>query len=150
MIEPPKFRLRKATRQDLAFAWALYRASMKPLTEALLEWHEQRQHRMVKETLLAAGTSIVTIGGSRANWLQVRETADEVYLAQLYIRLDWQNRGIGTAIVQRLCDRARRQGKAMRLDIMSNNRARTLYDRLGFRPIARSKLKIKMQWFETK
>ena len=143
-----KIRLRPASEEDLDFAWRLYRTLMKPLTEELLEWHEQRQHAMVKQALHVAGTSVVTIEGTRAGWLQVRETADEIYLAQLYIRPESQDQGVGTALVRQLCNLARRQGKALRLDIMTNNRARTLYERLGFRETGKSKHKIRMQWVD--
>ena len=146
MTEPPKIRLRKSSGEDLDFAWQLFRDLMKPLTVDLLDWHEPKQQNMVQEALLAVGTSIVTIKGSRTGWLQLNETADEVYLAQLYIEPEIQNQGIGTAIGRQLCDRARRQGKTLRLDIMTNNRARTLYERLGFSCAGETQNHHQMEW----
>jgi len=148
MTDPPKIRLRDAGDEDLEFAWSLYRTLMKPLTVALMDWDEPNQMNIVKEALHAAGTSVITIEEIAVGWLQVRETAGDIYLAQLYIQTESQNQGIGTVIVRQLCDRARRQGKRFTLDIMINNAARSLYERLGFRAVGKSKYKIKMQWFD--
>jgi ribosomal protein S18 acetylase RimI-like enzyme len=57
-----------------------------------------------------------------------------------------QNRGIGTAIVRGLCDRADREGKTLSLEVMKNNRVRLLYERLGFRVVGSSEYKIQMRW----
>ena len=57
-----------------------------------------------------------------------------------------QNRGIGAAVVRRLCDRASRERKALILEVMKNNRARSLYERLGFDAVGSSKYKLNMRW----
>jgi ribosomal protein S18 acetylase RimI-like enzyme len=53
-----------------------------------------------------------------------------------------RGRGIGTALVQALCDEARRRGHAeVRLDVIDTNwRARALYERLGFAATATERL----------
>jgi ribosomal protein S18 acetylase RimI-like enzyme len=68
--------------------------------------------------------------------------------------IDWyvvsalQNRGIGTAILRELTDKARKRSKTLTLDVMKN-RSRLLYERLGFQVIGQSDYKLKMQWKET-
>jgi len=148
MTEYSKIRLRAADDGDFDFAWTIYRTSMEPLTEELLDWHEQDQRNVVKKALQASGSSVITVEEDSVGWLQVCESADNIYLAQLYVQTDSQNQGIGSFIVRHLCDRARRRGKSLTLDIMTNNSARRLNERLGFRPIGRSKYKIEMQWFD--
>lgn len=46
--------------------------------------------------------------------------------------------GVGTSLLHAICDEARLRGySAVRLDVIdSNNRARALYEREGFRPVA--------------
>ena len=98
--------------------------------------------------LVTKGTSIIVIDGLDAGWLQVGESPDSIYLGQLHLAPSLQNRGIGTAIVRELTDKARQAGKALTLDVMKNNRARLLYERVGFRVIGESEYKLKMRWQE--
>jgi GNAT superfamily N-acetyltransferase len=53
-----------------------------------------------------------------AGWVQVIESRDTLYLGQLYVAPSSQNRGIGTAILHELTDRARQGGKTLTLDVM--------------------------------
>jgi len=143
------FQLRPAGSEDFRFAWSLYRDLMKPLTVELLgRWNEPGQKRVVELALVTKGTSIIVIDGLDAGWLQVGESPDSIYLGQLHLAPSLQNRGIGTAIVRELTDKARQAGKALTLDVMKNNRARLLYERVGFRVIGESEYKLKMRWQE--
>jgi ribosomal protein S18 acetylase RimI-like enzyme len=140
------FEFRPATGDDFNFCWSLYRDLMKPLTVELLEWNELAQRRVVEQALIDRGTSIIVVRGSDIGWLQIGETRDEIYLGQLYVMPSMQNRGIGTAVARQLCGRACKEGKLLTLEVMKNNRAHSLYDRLGFRIVDSSKYKLKMQW----
>jgi ribosomal protein S18 acetylase RimI-like enzyme len=119
---------------------------MKPLTEELLEWNEPGQRNVVELALAQTGTFIIVAGAQDAGWLQVSESTDSIYLGQLYLAPALQNHGIGTAILMDLKDKARASGKALALDVMKDNRARLLYERLGFRVIGQSEYKLKMRW----
>ena len=110
------FQLRSACSADFGFAWSLYSVLMKPLTVELLgRWNEPGQKRVVELALTQEGTSIIIIDGSDVGWLQVGESSDAIYLGQLYLAPELQNRGIGTAIVTELRDKARQAGKALTL-----------------------------------
>ena len=145
------FQLRSACSADFAFAWSLYRGLMKSLTVELLgRWNEPGQKRVVELALTQEGTSIVVIDGSDVGWLHVGELSGAIYLGQLYLAPELQNRGIGTAIVTELRDKAQQAGKALTLDVMKNNRARFFYERLGFQVIGQSEHKLKMRLSENK
>jgi ribosomal protein S18 acetylase RimI-like enzyme len=148
--QTPRFELRPATAGDLEFAWSLYRELMKPLTLELLAWNELGQRRTVEEALAQQGASVIVIRDAKCGWLYVSETPDEIYLGQLYLTPSWQGQGIGGTIVRHLSDRAQQSGKCFTLSVMKNNRAQVLYERLGFRVVATSEYKLKMQWFATR
>ena len=148
-IDNIPFDRRPARRADFDFAWMLYRDLMEPLTVELLgQWNELGQVMVVKEAMIHEGTSIITLQDVDIGWLQVIESKNAIYLGQIYIHPEIQNHGIGTAIIRDLIDRARRENKALKLDVMRNNRARALYERLGFRSISESDHKIEMQWHD--
>jgi hypothetical protein len=89
---------------------------MKPLTIELLgRWNEPGQKRVVELALTQEGTSIIVIDGSDVGWSQVGESSDAIYLGQLYLAPELQNRRIGTAIVMELRDKARQGRKGSNL-----------------------------------
>jgi ribosomal protein S18 acetylase RimI-like enzyme len=146
---PRAFQLRPAASEDFQFAWSLYRSLMQPLTVELLgRWNDSGQQSVVEAALKHEGTSIIVVDGLDAGWLHVIESDDSIYLGQLYLAPSLQNRGIGTAIVRELRDKATQAAKALTLDVMKNNRARSLYERLGFGVVGESKYKLKMRWQE--
>lgn len=140
---------RTSNGDDFAFAWGLYRDSMEALTLELMgTWNEPGQKNVVNDAATNGGTSIILIDGTKVGWLQTCESPDRIYLGQIYILPAQQNRGVGTAILRQLGARARLHDKAFVLDVMKNNRARALYERLGFRVVGESKYKFKMQWLK--
>jgi ribosomal protein S18 acetylase RimI-like enzyme len=56
-------------------------------------------------------------------------------LAEIEILPEWQGRGIGSAVVRSLMREAASRQKPLTLRVLHiNQRARTLYERLGFQP----------------
>jgi ribosomal protein S18 acetylase RimI-like enzyme len=145
--DPPRFELRPPRDSDFQFCWSLYKELMESLTIELLgRWNEAGQRGVVERSLNDSGTSIIVSGDTEVGWLLTWDAADEIYLGQLYIVSAMQNRGLGTAIVQQLCARASREGKAVALEVMKNNRARLFYERLGFVRVGESEYKLNMRW----
>ena len=140
----PNFEIREAGPQDFEFAWTLYRDLMKPMTEVFLAWNDEKQRAVVTRDLDSGEARIIEAEGGEVGWLHVREAAAEIELCQLYLIPEMQNRGIGTAIVEDLVVRADGAAKAVTLEVLRNNRARQLYERLGFKVIGSGPIKIQM------
>ena len=143
---PLVFELRPATRSDLGFCWPIYRDAMKPLTEALGAWNEASQQKLIEDAVVDAGTSILRQHEDDAGWLQVEETRHVVHLQQLFVLPAMRNRGLGTAFLSWMKERADRKRKDLTLEVMTNNPARHLYERLGFKAISTASNKITMRY----
>ena len=87
---------------------------------------------MVEEALGEEGASILVVDKSDAGWLYVTETRFEIHLGHLYLEADRRGQKLGTRFLQWMIERAQRKDKALTLEVMTNNRARALYERLGF------------------
>ena len=144
--EDTKIALRVTTHQDTAFAWGLYRDLMKPLTEELLDWNEPLQRRLIEQDMASGDASIIAVDGQAAGWILVRETDEQLNILQLYLLPGFQNKRIGTSIIRQLIDHSRATARALHLEVMKNNRARLLYERLGFVVIDESEYKLHMTW----
>ncbi len=143
---PLTFELRPAARSDLGFCWPIYRDAMKPLTEAVGSWNEAAQQKLIEDAVVDAGTSILRQHEDDAGWLQVEETRHIVHLQQLFVLPAMRNRGLGTEFLTWMKERADRKRKDLTLEVMTNNPARHLYERLGFKAISTASSKITMRY----
>jgi ribosomal protein S18 acetylase RimI-like enzyme len=143
----PAFTLRPAHPDDFDFAWALYRGLMRELSRELGLWHERAQRAMIRSAVNGGEASIILAGAQPVGWLQVQDADDVIYIHQLYIGAEHQGRGIGTAILSEILERARQRSKPVHLWVMRNNaRARQLYERLGFRTVDEDRVKFHLVW----
>ena len=143
---PLAFDLRPATRSDFAFCWSIYRDAMKPLTEAVADWNEPVQYRIVEQAVTDPGTSILRADKIDVGWVQVEEGRQVVLLKQLFLLPAARNRGLGTSFLTWMKERAERKRKDLTLDVLTNNPARRLYERLGFKPVKTTDNKISMRY----
>lgn len=74
-----------------------------------------------------------------AGYIVARETAGELHINNVAVRAEYRRRGIGAALLNRVLDEARRRkAKAAFLEVRSaNHAAQALYEKSGFRAIAR-------------
>jgi ribosomal-protein-alanine N-acetyltransferase len=74
-----------------------------------------------------------------AGYIVARETAGELHINNVAVRSQYRRRGIGAALLNRVVDEARRRkATAAFLEVRSANyAAQALYERSGFKAIAR-------------
>jgi ribosomal protein S18 acetylase RimI-like enzyme len=58
----------------------------------------------------------------------------------------YQGRGIGTTLIRRLQQRARKEGVPVTLQVFKVNPARALYERLGFKVTGETDTHCRMKW----
>jgi GNAT superfamily N-acetyltransferase len=143
---PLAFELRPAAKSDLGFCWPIYRDAMKPLTEPAAPWNEAAQQKIVEQAVAHAGTSILRQANADVGWVQVEETRHAVQLRQLFVLTAVRNRGLGTSFLTWMKERADRKRKDLTLDVLNNNPARRLYDRLGFKVVTTADDKVTMRY----
>lgn len=140
------FELRPSNSSDLAFCWPIYREATQPLTEALTQWNEAAQRKLIEQAVGHAGTSILKAENADAGWLQVEETGGAVQLRHLYLAAPMRNCGLGSAFLVWMKERADRKRKDLVLEVMTNNPAQRLYERLGFKPLTTAGNKVTMRY----
>jgi len=122
-------KLRQIQEDDFIFARQLYELLMKPLTEELLPWKEDRQKDVIRKAVQNAQTRIILVDDEKAGWLQIDEANDHIYIGQIYINPDLQGKGIGTFLIQNIIQQGKADGKALKLSVMKNNLAKASYER---------------------
>lgn len=66
-------------------------------------------------------------------FIGIKNYEKELYLYRFFIEETSRNKGIGTFALNKIIDMARKQNKDMTLEVMGENIARDLYERLGFK-----------------
>jgi len=72
--------------------------------------------------------------------------SDEIRLVDISLLPEFRSRGLGAALVGWVQAQARAEGKALRLHVAPENRARNLYERLGFQIIEDRQSHLFMEW----
>jgi len=91
------------------------------------------------DLMLIAKPSPVNAPARIAGYIVARETAGELHINNVAVRAEYRRRGIGAALLKRVLDEARRRkANAAFLEVRSaNHAAQTLYEKSGFKAIAR-------------
>ena len=137
-----KFSLRPADAEDDEFLLRLYMANRSSELHAV-GWNEEQIQKFCElqyraqswqhgATFRNALDSIVEIEGSKIGRLKVLDTDGEVLLVDIALLPQYQNRGIGTSLLEQLKTRAQAAGKPLRLHVLVTSPGIRLYERLGF------------------
>ncbi|MEU4277606.1 GNAT family N-acetyltransferase [Streptomyces tanashiensis] len=98
-------------------------------------YDEHRVRQRLRDGFSPAHTSVIELDGALAGCVTVRpdENGDGLYLEHFYLAPGTQGRGLGTAVLRELLDRADADGVTVRLVVLQGSAARRLYEREGFR-----------------
>jgi len=130
--------LRTATADDREFLWEVHRTALRPAVEATWGWDEAFQVRYFAEHFATGDRFVVCVDGFDAGVLQFTVRNDHLFLATVALLPRHQGRGLGTELVNMVLEEGRRRHLPVRLQVLKANRARNLYERLGFEPYGES------------
>lgn len=75
----------------------------------------------------------IMLDNKMVGFIGIKNYEKELYLYRFFIEETSRNKGIGTIALNKIIDMARKQNKDMTLEVMGENIARDLYERLGFK-----------------
>jgi len=138
--------LRPATADDRDFVVGVNRSAMGPYLEATFGWDHAAASAYFDERFDASGGQVIEVDGADVGELLVDERPGELSLVRVALLPEWQGRGVGSAIVRMLIERAREQGSALTLDVFkANPRAMQLYESLGFVRVGETETDVSMR-----
>ena len=127
------YSLRPATAADAAFVYHLHRSSMQDnVAQTWGEWNEELQARMFTQWFEPAQFQIVVVDGQDAGLISVERRPMELFLSTIEILPEYQNRGVGSAVIRDVLAQAQAEGLPVGLQVLKVNPARRLYERFGF------------------
>lgn len=75
----------------------------------------------------------ILVGTEMVGFIGIKNYDKEIYLYRFFINEENRNKGIGTIALKKIIELAQKQNKDMSLEVMGDNIARDLYERLGFK-----------------
>ena len=136
-----RYVLRAPTFADVPRLLELHEQAFRPLVETRSAWCPEEQTQIVRDSFLLG--SVVEVQGVAVGQLMVERHPEHVFLKRLMLDPEVQGRGLGRQIVWDVIDRA--APLPVTLSVWETNRARSLYERLGFRVTHVEGHKVKMR-----
>ncbi|EFE76893.1 GNAT family N-acetyltransferase [Streptomyces filamentosus] len=128
----PHWTQRQARPEDVEAIAELRAVVMRPDLERLGRYDEHRVRQRLRDTYAPEHTSVVEAAGSFAGCVARRPAEDGWWLEHFYLSPALQGRGIGSAVLREVLDRADAERLPVRLDVLRGSPARRLYERHGF------------------
>ena len=152
----PSIALRPAQDNDLAFLYRVY-ASTRQEELALVDWDEAQkewflrmqfdlQTRSYAQAFPKADCQVILRDGQPIGRLMLSRAPDQILLVDIALLPEHRNVGIGTVLVKAVLDEAASVGKPVILHVEKLNRARFLYERLGFLIAESNDVYLEMRW----
>ena len=141
MAEP---RLRPVAEDDRAFLVDLYGSVREPelvhvpwddaTRRAFVEQQFAAQDAHYREHYPGAVLDVVEVDGESVGRLYVHRGPRDIRVMDIALTPEFRGRGIGSRLLRSLIAEADASGRTLSIHVEANNPARSLYERLGFRP----------------
>ena len=88
---------------------------------------------------------LIFLNGQRIGHLKVFEDSEKIELIQIQLEPSHQGKGIGREVINSIIEKSIREGKPLALSVLKGNRARKLYERLGFKKVKETDFSVLME-----
>jgi ribosomal protein S18 acetylase RimI-like enzyme len=142
------YTMRSATMQDLPWLFVAKEEAYRAYVEEIWgRWDEAFQRQWLEEEFTRTTTRIINSDNRYIGFLQTDDETRRTFIRNLVIAQPYQGRGIGTAILHSIMTAAAAGGRAVELGVFKiNDRARALYERLGFITTGETGTHFEMRW----
>ncbi|MBC7910544.1 MAG: GNAT family N-acetyltransferase [Pyrinomonadaceae bacterium] len=135
------FEVYAGTRRAELDAWGWDAAQQ----DAFLKMQFMAQHRAYEAQYPEADHSIILLDDQPIGRLFVARSSEWIQLTDIALLPAHRNHGIGAQLIRDLLDEAAKAGLPVRLQVLKNNPAAQLYERLGFRNTGESGMHFEME-----
>ena len=111
MLANEQISLRLGTSEDSDFLYDLHRAAMQQYVAQTWGWDEAWQRNYFQQHFNPAECQIITFEGKDIGVLSVRNRETEVLLKFIEVLPEYQNQGIGTAVIKSVLEEAHHTGQ---------------------------------------
>ena len=140
--------LRPATVDDFDFMFALKKVNFKQYVEKIWGWEDDFQKEWLRKDLSQQPIrkQIIVVDDNAAGVYEA-QMADEgdCHINEISLLPEYQNKGIGTALLTAVLHENKQRGVKTMLQVFKDNKAKQLYERLGFTVSGETKTHYQME-----
>lgn len=138
--------VRTATQHDTPFLVELACAAYRDVvTRQFGSWNEDEQAARFAAKVARLPFEVAELAGQPVAAVSASIHADHVFLDELLVLPQFQDRGFGADLLEREIRRAREHGLPLRLHTLRQNRALRLFERHGFVVTARGEVYVDLE-----
>lgn len=124
--------LRSAAASDIETIAELRATVMRADLERLGRYDAHRVRQRLRNSFSTQHTSVIVSNRELVGCITVRPSEGRLWLEHFYLVPHHQGRGIGSAVLRTVLERADAQGMSVGLNVLRGSVARGLYERHGF------------------
>lgn len=130
-----KYNLRKCSFDDIDFIFELKKLCLKWYIEIVYGWNDESQYNKTRNELNRniEHMKIIYIDDMAVGVTTFSEEDDSYRVGLTMIHPEYQNKGIGSAVIQDYINLAEKDNKRIIIKTYKDNPAKNLYKRLGFK-----------------
>ena len=128
-----KISYRETTNEDYEFCEAIHHSGMRPYVEPIWGWDEKFQKERYKRLWIPENIKIILHENMHIGYIEVIETEEQVKLSNIFIIDKFRGNGVGSKVVTDFIDNYKDRTACLTLNVLWNNPAKGLYERLGFK-----------------
>ena len=117
-----------ATSKDLDILDRIHTENMKEYVETVYSWNPT----LFRNSFVAKDYQVIKYQNEIIGFIKVVVSENSIYLGEIQIASNYQNRGIVTNILENIVAKAKLHHKQLWLRVIKGNPAEKLYIRLGF------------------
>ncbi len=127
-------RLRPARETDKEFCRRVHHTALHDVVVRQFgQWDDALQDEFFEKSWVSLSRQIIEVNGAPAGTFSCAIYPDHLVIEQIYLLPRFQGQGIGTGLLRQQLDKAQELKIPARLNVLLENRARILYERLGFK-----------------
>ena len=142
---PSELSYRPATADDFEQTLRIKSRSLRPYIEQIWGWDDALQRKIHQQEFAPENTRLLEVQDTVVGYVATKEQEGDLWISNILIDRNFQNQGLGSHVLTHLTDEARTKNQAVGLRVLKvNERAKALYQRLGFKVTGEDELHFMM------
>jgi ribosomal protein S18 acetylase RimI-like enzyme len=129
---------------DVTFLEDVHVAALGPVALVGYGWPAFRLRDQFHKEIAVVNCHVIVVDGVDAGYLSIEDKGEFWYIDAIAIAPKYQKKGVGTAAIRSVLFEA--GTLPVRLNVLHINKAKALYERLGFRTILHDQRRQIMEW----
>jgi GNAT superfamily N-acetyltransferase len=135
MIDYSLIKLIPADETYREFSYQVKKAAEGEYITSMFGWDEDVQRDFYAKAWQQQKPDIITYNGKLIGTIATIESEDCIEIGQFFMLPEYQNKGIGTHLLENILGKADQIGRNVTLKFLKNNPVKSLYIRNGFRVV---------------